>query len=185
MTETLAQAAIGRHGAGQDEWELTQLLRVVEQWGWPRLVVEIGCDRGGTLWLWRELGAQAVAITLHKRTDGMFDPHGAYVVEGDSTDVYARNAVTELLDGRNADLVFVDGGHDYFTASQDIQWAFQLAPRGLVVVHDINRRIGHPEIETHIAWAEQSDDRATIAIRRTGEGSPGTGVIFPRGAPIG
>lgn len=185
MGETLAQAAIGRHGAGQDEWELTQLLRVLESWGWPRLVVEIGCDRGGTLWLWRELGAQVVAITLHKRTDGMFDSHGAYVVEGDSTDVYARNAVRELLDGRAPDLVFVDGGHDYQTALADIRWAFELAPRGLVVVHDINRRIGHPEIETFMAWTELADDRAAITIRRTGEGSPGTGVIFPRGVSGG
>lgn len=177
---TAAQDAVGRHGANQDDWELGRLVELVGGAIAGELVVEIGSDRGGTLWLWRELGADVIAVTLHTRADRQFLSHGAMVVVGDSTDVPTRNIVTHAINGRNVAMVFVDGGHDYFTASQDIQWAFQLAPRGLVVVHDINRSIRHPEIETYVAWAEQSDNRAHMTIARLGEGSPGVGIIFPR-----
>lgn len=178
---TLAEDAVGRHGAGQDCWELDRLVDMIGGELAGRLIVEIGCDQGGTLWLWRELGADVVAVTLHTRQDGVFRSHGATVIVGDSTDPAVRNRVSAAIAGRDVGMVFVDGGHDYFTAMQDIQWAMALAPHGLVVVHDINRRIGHPETETYMAWAELADDRAHMTICRLGEGSPGTGIIFPRG----
>ena len=77
--ETLAQAAVGRHGAGQDEWELDHVIALIGTRIHGRLVVEIGCDRGGTLWLWKTLGADVIGVTLHTRADGVFHPHGATV----------------------------------------------------------------------------------------------------------
>lgn len=178
---TAAQDAVGRHGANQDDWELGRLVDMIGAELAGRLVVEIGCDQGGTLWLWRELGAHAIAVTLHTRTDGQFRAHGAAVIEGDSTDELVRRRVEEFIDGCAVAMVFVDGGHDYFTAMSDIQWAKEIAPRGYVVVHDVNRNIGHPEIETYMAWAEHAEDRAHIVIARGGDRSPGTGIIFPQG----
>lgn len=178
---TLARDAVGLYGACQDDWELEQLTELIRPWVGVDIVVEIGCDRGGTLWLWSMLGAPVVAVTKHTRRDGQFNAHGAIVIEGDSTDVYVRNAVREAVGGRQVGMVFVDGGHDYMTATQDIQWGFQLAPHGLVVVHDVNRNLRHPEIETYIAWAEQSETRPHIVIARGGDRSPGTGILFPRG----
>lgn len=178
---TAAQDAVGLHGASQDDWELGRLVELVGQALAGELVVEIGCDRGGTLWLWRELGADVIAITLHTRADRQFNSHGATVCDGDSTDPNVRAWVEDRIRGRNVAMVFVDGGHDYFTAMEDIQWAKQIAPRGYIVVHDVNRNIGHPEIETYMAWAEHSEDRAHIVIARGGDRSPGTGIIFPMG----
>lgn len=177
---TVAQDAVGQHGAGQDEWELGRLVDFLGADLRGRLVVEIGCDRGGTLWLWRELGAQVVAVTLHTRTDGQFKPHGATVIEGNSNYEWTRARARAAIDGREVAMVFVDGGHDYETAASDIWWALELAPSGYVVVHDINRRIGHPEIETFLAWLEYADTRRHMTIARRGEGSPGTGILFPR-----
>jgi cephalosporin hydroxylase len=178
---TKAQDAVGLHGANQDDWELGRLVPIIEPWLQGGVVVEIGCDQGGTLWLWRQLAECVVGVTLHTRKDGQFKSHGAQVIVGDSTDPAVRNKVQLVVYERSVDMVFVDGGHDYFTAMQDIQWAFQLAPHGIIVVHDINRRIGHPEIETYMAWAELCDDRPHMTIARRGDGSPGTGIIFPRG----
>lgn len=177
---TAAQDAVGRYGACQDDWELGRLVEVIGGELAGRLVVEIGSDRGGTLWLWRELGADVIAITLHTRADRQFRAHGAAVLEGDSTDPANRLRVEEFIDGRNVAMVFVDGGHDYETACSDIAWALSIAPRGFVVVHDINRRINHPEIETYMAWLEYADTRPHMTIARRGETSPGVGIIFPR-----
>jgi cephalosporin hydroxylase len=181
MIETLAQDAVGLHGACQDDWELSMLLDYIRPElsdGW---IVEIGCDRGGTLWLWRQLTANVVGVTLHTRADGQFSAHGAWVVTGPSADPVTRDQVSRLIAGNCVDLVFVDGGHDYETAKSDIEWSLRLAPHGLVVVHDINRRINHPEIETYIAWAEVTASRPHMTIARRGEASPGVGIIFPAG----
>jgi len=178
---TAAQDAVGRYGANQDDWELGRLVDLIGGELDGGLVVEIGCDQGGTLWLWRELGAQVLAVTLHTRPDGQFRPHGATVIEGDSRDQDVQDRVHAELGRRRVTMVFVDGGHDYMTACSDIRWALRLAPDGLVVVHDINRRIRFPEIETYMAWTEYADDRPHMTIARRGEGSPGVGIIFPRG----
>lgn len=177
---TIAQDAVGRYGANQDDWELGRLVELIGAELRGGLVVEIGSDQGGTLWLWRELGAECVAVTLHTRKDRQFRPHGATVIEGNSTDPCIQGLVKAWLGPRKVSMVFVDGGHDYETACLDIEWALHLAPAGLVVVHDVNRRISHPEIETYLAWLEYADDRAHMTIARRGEGSPGVGIIFPR-----
>lgn len=177
---TAAQDAVGRYGACQDDWELGRLVEVIGGELAGRLVVEIGSDRGGTLWLWRELGADVIAITLHTRTDGQFRSHGAMVVVGDSTDGNVRTVAEHAIGPRDVAMVFVDGGHDYETACSDIAWALRIAPRGFVVVHDINRRLNHPEIETYMAWLEYADTRPHMTIARRGEASPGVGIIFPR-----
>jgi cephalosporin hydroxylase len=178
---TIAQDAVGRHGAAQDDWELGRLVDLIGGELAGALVVEIGCDRGGTLWLWRELGARVVAVTLHTRKDGQFSAHDATVVVGDSNEPATRAKVANILQMHHVGMVFVDGGHDYETACNDIRWALELAPAGLVVVHDINRRLGKPDVETYMAWAEYSSDRPHMTIARTGDSSPGTGIIFPRG----
>ena len=185
VPETIAQAAVGRHGAAQDEWELGRLVDVIGGELAGRLVVEIGCDRGGTLWLWRELGAEVVAVTLHTRQDGMFNGHGAWVVIGDSGDPVVRDQAVRLMTGREPAMVFVDGGHDYETACRDIAWALELAPNGIIVVHDVNRRIGHPEIETYMAWLEFAEDRPHMVISWGGDRSPGTGIMWPVGSRNG
>jgi cephalosporin hydroxylase len=177
---TLAEDAVGLYGACQDDWELGRLVDVIGGELTGQLVIEIGSDQGGTLWLWRRLGADVIAVTLHTRMDGSFRPHGALVVCGDSASAEIQRQVAELAGPRRVAMVFVDGGHDYETASSDIYWALRLAPRGYVVVHDVNRRIGHPEIETFAAWLEYADDRPHMTIARRGEGSPGVGIIFPR-----
>lgn len=178
---TLAQDAVGLHGAAQDDWELDQLVAIVGPWIAGQPVVEIGCDRGGTLWLWRQLGASVYAVTLQTRLDGQFEAHGAGVTIGDTRDPAVRAARESGLPPTGAAMVFVDGGHDYETAKSDIGWSLKMAPAGLVVVHDVNRNLRHPEIETYIAWAEYAETRPHIVIARGGDRSPGTGILFPRG----
>lgn len=179
---TLGQDAVGKYGANQDEWELDRTVALIRPWLQGGAIVEIGCDRGGTLWLWRQLAEHVLGITLHTRKDGAFNDHGARIIEGDSTYAAVQAEADRALAFTSVDLVFVDGGHDYVTAKSDIEWALRLCPSGLVVVHDINHNLRHPEIETYIAWYEVADDRPHMTIARYGSGSPGTGILFPKSA---
>lgn|GEM_PF-4129335 len=171
--------AIRLHGAQQDAWELTRLLNLVGDRLDGGLVVEIGCDQGGTLWLWRQAGADVIGVTLHTRPDGAFNAHGATIVEGDSTSSTTQRRLWKVLADRRPDLVFVDGGHDAATAESDITLALGLAPHGLVVVHDICRRADRPAVETWLAWGNAQLHRPHVEIVRSRGNSPGTGILWP------
>lgn len=178
---TLGQDAVGLHGANLDDWETDQLVCWLGHHGMPKTMVEIGSDRGGSLWLWRQLGMAVWAVTMDTRGVRQLDPHGATIVLGDSTSGPVRAELEQLLGGRQPDAVFVDGGHDYETAAADIGWALRLAPDGLVLVHDVSRRLNRPECETWMAWLEYATDRPSVVIARRGEGSPGVGILYPKG----
>ena len=60
--QTIAQTACEVHGASQDAGELEQALTLI---GSDRaVIVEIGCDRGGTLWAWRQVCPTVFGVTL-------------------------------------------------------------------------------------------------------------------------
>lgn len=181
--ESIADTAINRYGALQDHWEFTQLLHLARQRITGGTIVEIGCDRGGTLWAWRQFTQRVVAVTLHSRADRQFSAHGAALIISDSTQPATADQLEVLLGDDTPDLVFVDGGHDYATTLSDIRLACRIAPGGLVVVHDINRRQDAPEIETWWVWANCRDWYPSVEIRRTPGATPGTGIMFPGAAP--
>lgn len=177
MIDTRAAQAVHQHGAQQDEQELGMLLDLLEHRFPLASVLEIGSDQGGMLWLWGHLAKRVVAVTLHTRTDKVFESHGALVVEGNSLDQDVRDQAVTALCGVGADLVFVDGGHQYVTARRDIEWARTMAPRGLVVVHDIYPNRDHADIETYLAWGMFAEQLPHVEICRQRGTTPGYGIL--------
>lgn len=178
--DDLARIAIDRYGACQNQWELARLLDVLVTWSPLRRVVEIGSDRGGTLWLWQVLGAQALSVTLHTRADRQFDPHGADVIEADSTAPDTEGRISEWLGFRGADVVFVDGAHDAGHVWRDYHMADRLAPAGVIVLHDIAGHMYQPGCEVEQVWNAACYDRPALAIVAELGKSPGTGILYPR-----
>lgn len=133
----IARTAVEAHGANHDIDELTELIAQITPPHPGAVAVEIGCDRGGGLWLLSALGYRVFAITLHTRGDRLFNAHGATVVVGDSTDPAAQDELISLLGGESPALVMVDGGHDAATCRSDVQFAIELVTSGRIVVHDI------------------------------------------------
>lgn len=133
----LATTAVDVHGANQSPLELSRLIDALPPAQPGDIAVEIGCDRGGMLWLLGQLGYRVIAVTLHTRADGVFSAHGADVIVGDSTDPATQDGLTSLLNGESPKLVMVDGGHDGATCRSDVQFALSLVSSGTVVVHDI------------------------------------------------
>jgi hypothetical protein len=99
-------------GASQDPWELAEMLAAVRgvqaRTPAPELqIVEIGCDRGGTLYAWRTVTEWVYGVTLADNSyesggsGEHLDDHGAAVVIGDSHEAATRSAlVRELRGGR-------------------------------------------------------------------------------------
>lgn len=136
-------------GAMQKQDELEDLLEILVEHP-PRRVLEVGCFMGGTLFAWRQLGADVVAIdqVVHERFRG----HGARLIVADSHNPGTFFEVQQLID--DVDLLFIDGDHTLEGVVQDFDWYSSLVrPRGLVALHDICVS-ADPNVEVWKFWRQ-------------------------------
>lgn len=121
----------------------------------PRVVLEIGTARGGTLFLWSRVAAAEAVLVSVDLPDGEFGggypqwrvplyrafARGSQRVEllrADSHAETTRDRVQELLAGRPVDFLFIDGDHTYDGVARDFELYTPLVrPGGLVALHDI------------------------------------------------
>ncbi len=162
----VARTAVAEYGALQKIGELAGFLSALQD-NPPKVVVEIGCDAGGTLYAWRELGAElVVGITL---SDGRFgsgrelDAHGAVIIEADSHDVLTRELLEGILDGKEIDLLFIDGDHTYEGVREDfLLYAGLVAESGVIAFHDVVPHPNHPDVGVQTFWSELSGEKEVI-----------------------
>lgn len=170
----LAELSVARY-AGQKLEELVPLIERVRECP-PRVVVEIGTDKGGTLWLWCQLAtldAKIISIDLpgsqigygyseqdteifHRWTHGDQQLH---CLRADSHSHETKGQLMRILDEDPIDLLFIDGDHSYAGVSRDFQMYSPLVEtNGLVVFHDIVET--HPRIPTESPrfWNEIKGD---------------------------
>lgn len=172
--EDLAWLACNRHGAMQNEVELRAAVDKVAALQ-PRTIVEIGCGNGGTLWVWRQLGAEVLAITLPNRNPDYPSRHGATVCLADSHLPESVAWLRERLDGRPVDVLHIDGDHSYDGVRADLETYVPLVrPGGLVLLHDIvNDRdaadVGRLWAEIRPLW-NRTEEIAAAAPRPLGFG---------------
>lgn len=156
----IAEQAIAA-GAIQKPAELAALLRAVADVD-PKVIVEIGSDRGGTLLGWQLACPQAAVISVNLQsgpfsTGAPLDPHGASVVEGDSHDQATLTALKSVLRGRAVDVLFIDGDHTYEGVLADFEMYMPLVrPGGLVCFHDICHHPNMPQVGVDRLWGELS-----------------------------
>lgn len=152
----LALAAIER-GATQKQAELAALIDVLRAELPPDpTILEIGCDQGGTLFVWTRLAEHVVGIDLPSGRQ-LID-HGAEVIVGDSHDPAILPYVHDALGGYPVDFLFIDGDHSYEGVRLDWENFGPLVRQGgLVAFHDICRH-SDPAYKGEIAvdrlWAE-------------------------------
>jgi hypothetical protein len=148
------------------------------------LVVEIGIYRGATRAFYEQiLGAEYTCIDINAE----YHPD----ILGDSKDRATYDALTDRLNGRFIDLLFIDGDHKYEAAKRDYETYSPLA-RHLVVLHDvIARRDGMESvIEVFRLWEEIVATESTIVFKGPGWVWPGkmypcgVGIIFKDGKQI-
>jgi cephalosporin hydroxylase len=138
----------------QEPSELRALLELLAQ-DPPRVVVEIGTARGGTLCAFTRVAAEDALLVSVDLPGGAFG--GGYprwraplyrafarkgqrveLLRGDSHAEETLERVREVLGGRPVDFLFVDGDHSYEGVRRDVELYRPLLREGAVVaLHDI------------------------------------------------
>jgi hypothetical protein len=178
-------------GASQDPWELTAAMKLAAEVN-PEIIVEIGCDRGGTLYAWRALCPRVYGITLEDNSastggSGLgLETHGAMVLVGDSHEPLARRWLLSCLidaeDPRSyqpVDVLVLDGDHSAAGVRQDVSdYGPLVREGGLILLHDID---SVPDVfcpvEVKQVWPGLKARYATEEIRNPDSGGQGWGVI--------
>lgn len=139
----IARVACQEHHASQRYDELAEAVALVAAAA-PQVIVEIGCDAGGTLYCWRQICPAVYAITLADNgpaTGGQGYPlttHGAVVCIGDSHHAGSLAWLKNQLGRRPIDVLHIDGDHTYEGAAADYEMYSPLVrPGGLVLIHDV------------------------------------------------
>ena len=136
---TVAVCAVNDHGAKQKPEELAQLLSLAHP---SSVVVEVGCDQGGTLWAFRQTGATVIGVTLQSGWFASGAPlygHGCPVILADSHDPTTLAKLRFQLQGRKIDLLIIDADHRYPAVLADFTdyGALVNEDGGMIALHDI------------------------------------------------
>jgi cephalosporin hydroxylase len=193
----LARRAIRDFGAIQRTWELQSLVGEVRRLA-PRVVVEIGTHRGGTLVCWAAVaapGAHIVSIDLPTEEwtgMGARDEDVARVrrhlrpgqtltaIRGDSHALSTRARLDDALRGAPVDFLWIDGDHSFEGVKQDFEMYAELVRAdGLVAFHDVRASAFWPSNGSPVFWDQikvRYHAHEYVAEPRPGSGM-GIGVI--------
>jgi len=175
----IARDAVNLHGCGQDAEELSILISIVAAMD-PHLIVEIGCNTGGSLYVWMNAtNANVIGVSL-----GPHDPaakcetYGATLIQGDSHHIAIIEKLESVLAGRRPDFFFIDGDHSEAGCRSDWRLAQRVKARA-VGFHDISpRRIpGDPGVRK--VFAEACARYPSVVIRNPSDSmNPGAGIVW-------
>ncbi len=155
----LAKIAI-RKGATQKLSELSPLISLLKKRR-LRTVVEIGTEKGGTLYAWCRIAQPDAKIVSIDLPGGAFGGgytlndvkkfraykkknQKLYFLRKDSHRQSTKKELLKKLNGRKIDFLMIDGDHKYAGVRKDWQLYSPLVKQnGLIVFHDI---LFHPEV---------------------------------------
>jgi cephalosporin hydroxylase len=116
----------------QDKDEIKRLLAILTQLR-PKVVLEIGTGRGGTLFLFtRVADPEAIIVSVDYGPFQILmaplfrcfakDKQIIYPIVGDSHALSTLNKIKRLLEGRKIDFLFIDACHDYGSVKKDYEF---------------------------------------------------------------
>lgn len=201
MTTAEIVAHAMAHDAAQHEDELHELVELVAAQR-PRVVLEIGTLKGGTLAAWCMCAApDALIISIDLENGPWCGPRTVppgydvvlaglpqpgqefHLLRADSRDPSTLQRVVELLAGRGVEFLFIDGNHELEPATSDYETFSPLvAAGGLVALHDILPIRGHPDCRVHELWARIKRDAGGAELQFIGNDGErswgGIGVVI-------
>lgn len=168
--------AVGRH-AMQDVSEFTQALvevRAVK----PKIILEIGSATGGSLYAWSQVCPEVYAISLQEEAYANAEHYGAKVLYADSHSDEARAWIDDKLDGRQLDVLFLDGDHSYAGVCADYKnFAPFVRDGGLILFHDVCNPYEPGAVKM---WKEIAAEGHEIFNEVTAYDERGIGVIVKK-----
>jgi predicted O-methyltransferase YrrM len=142
--------------------EITQLAKAVQAIN-PKIIVEIGTARGGTLLIWSYLASKR-AITcdlnemkLQRPLFSRFPPPGSdcqvTLLSGNSHEASFKARLAQELNGEKADFMFIDGDHTESGVEADYNdYKEFVRPGGLIAFHDIVEKQPLPTNQVYHLW---------------------------------
>jgi len=174
-TDKLVQFTMTESGGAirplQNPWEIGELMKRVRA-KQPRVIVEIGTAKGGTLFLFCQHAADdATIISLDLpfgRNGGGYPKwkeklYAKFAKPGQTLHLMRANShldetrtrIEALLKGRKIDVLMIDADHSYEGVKRDYDlYSPLLADDGFIAMHDVILNRFDPEIEVHRFWDE-------------------------------
>jgi cephalosporin hydroxylase len=138
----------------------------------PKIVLEIGTARGGTLLIWSSLASERVVTCdlVHRDAQrALFKalplPGSACQVElltGNSHEPAFKQRVAQALNGEKVDFLFIDGDHTVEGVKADYNDYKEFVRRGgLIAFHDIVENQPLPDNEVYHFWKQVKQGKTT------------------------
>jgi len=162
----------------------------------PKVVLEIGTARGGTLFLFTRVVQPDTTLISIDLLGGPFG--GGYptwriplyesfalpcqkiqLIRRDSHDPVTLGAIKNILDGRKVDFLFIDGDHSYEGVKRDFEMYSGLVGKGgIIAFHDICHHPPETGCEVNRFWVEVNKKYRYLELVKDWEqGWAGIGVI--------
>lgn len=178
----------------QNPSELMQLTRIVRERR-PQTIVEIGTDKGGTLYVWTQALPSAerfVSIDLPGGefgggyTEGRatfyesFSEQPVTCLRKDSHKQRTKQSLLDTISRRDIDFLFIDGDHTYPGVKQDYHmYSDLMADNGIITFHDILPNPTAPRCNVDKFWDELKADQDTQEIiADDDQGGGAIGVVY-------
>jgi len=118
----------------------------------PSTIIEIGSYYGASTAILGNIStdnSEIICIDIDmshfdkQRVEGLFDRgQKLYLIEGDSHSLEVKEKVSSILNGRKADILFIDGGHSYNEIYKDFVYHSKFVrDGGTIALHDIEVQI--------------------------------------------
>jgi cephalosporin hydroxylase len=129
----------------------------------PKVILEIGTARGGTLLIWSSLASERVISCdlVHRAAQRplleALPPPGSTckvtLLTGNSHDAAFKRRVAQTLNGQQADFLFIDGDHTETRVEQDYNdYREFVRPGGIIAFHDIIENQPLPDNQVYHFW---------------------------------
>jgi len=198
-TDKLVQFTMTESGGAirplQNPWEIGELMKRVRD-KQPRVIVEIGTAKGGTLFLFCQHAADdATIISLDLpfgRNGGGYPKwkeklYAKFAKPGQTLHLMRANShldetrtrIEALLKGRKIDVLMIDADHSYEGVKRDYDlYSPLLADDGFIAMHDVILNRFDPEIEVHRFWDElKATQKTEELVHDYGQGNLGIGIV--------
>jgi predicted O-methyltransferase YrrM len=180
----------------QEKYEIKELLKIVKNKK-PKIILEIGSARGGTLFLFSKYASKNATIISVDLPGGEFG--GGYsksripifekfiekeqkieLIRNNSHLKNTKNKVLEILKNKKIDFLFIDGDHTYKGVKTDFNLYSQLVSKGgIIALHDIAKHPKETNCQVDKFWNEikKKHPHKEIILDKN-QGWAGIGVIF-------
>jgi hypothetical protein len=121
--------------------EIKAYIDVLETFQPRETALEIGLDRGGTHFIWRQLFQEVISVDNNYwwccKACVDFPSARSKIVYGNSKDAECIQCVAHILNGKLVDHLFIDGEHAYEGILSDFRNYSQFVrPGGIIAFHD-------------------------------------------------